>query len=407
MSGNSSLYILFATALILPTVSALVGALIVWPPADRVPLPWYERARLNFPAKVGPVINILVIAEINFFTLITEAVTLRMSVRPIDLVFATAASFAGPVLIAFWLGWRASARRRPIGRWMVGCICALIFRFFNVPIYVGFSVAFFLLPHDFVTVSSLLLLAAALMAFNAWGGNILFARVIGLAQPALPRTERAADWAAERVGIRPRAVYEMRWPIVRVDGFVFSQFLVFTDTAAELLSDDELLAQSIRELTFFKQRWLAGILRVGDSFFCFMMLSSVAIAATFGGAFTILIGSLAGMSGGLLLRPLLRRVHLRADALAAESAIDPLSALRALERQLELNLQPIVTVSKNSPNAHLYDRLTAAGIAPPYPRPRPPSKGRIIACIAAGAATEVVLSVMILIGGSTLAATFL
>ncbi len=54
------------------------------------------------------------------------------------------------------------------------------------------------------------------------------------------------------------------------------------------------------------------------------------------------------MGAVLLIRPFMRRAQLKADALAAAAAIDPTSALRAMERQSELNLQPIVTMFKRS-----------------------------------------------------------
>jgi len=107
------------------------------------------------------------------------------------------------------------------------------------------------------------------------------------------------------------------------------------------------------------------------------MLACTVIGVTMGGH-AILIGALTGFTAVLLARPFIRRAHLQADRLAANAGIDATAALRALERQFELNLFPMVAVSNRTPDAHLYDRLVAAGVQPAYPRPRPPSKGRII-----------------------------
>lgn len=206
----------------------------------------------------------------------------------------------------------------------------------------------------------------------------------------------AADWAGERVGTRASAVFELRWPRVTVDAFIFSRYLVVTDAAADLLSDDELLALCVREITFFQQPWLTGTLRIMDSALIFFMLACTVVGMTLGGH-AILVGTLVGFGTAYLMRPLLRRTQLKADALAAHSAIDPAAALRALERQYELNLKPVVAASDRSREPHLYDRMTAAGIPPAYPRPQPPSTGRIVLSLVAAVVTFLMLSLGFLI----------
>jgi hypothetical protein len=47
---------------------------------------------------------------------------------------------------------------------------------------------------------------------------------------------------------------------------------------------------------------------------------------------------------------------------------------RALEKMYEANLLPVVMRGKGPIHPHLYDRLTAAGAPPPYPRPKPPRR---------------------------------
>jgi hypothetical protein len=215
-------------------------------------------------------------------------------------------------------------------------------------------------------------------------------------RPNPPRAAHAADWAGERVGVRAAGVLEMVWPVVRMDAFVFSRYLIVTDAAATLLSDEELFALCIREISFFQQPWLAGTLRVLDSALIFFLLACVAIGATVGGH-ALLIGTLVGFGSVWIIRPFYRRAQLRADALAKNAAIDGGSALRVLERQFELNLQPVVSISNKSRDAHLYDRMVAAGIPPAYPRPWPPSTGRVVLSVATAFATCVVLCIAFLI----------
>jgi hypothetical protein len=397
MTPKSAEIFLLAGTTTIATLSALVGALIVLPPARSSQMPWWERARRTYSARLAPAITVFVLLQILCPT--TAFYFAIVGFRPPIpwFVGACLTPILGPMMIAMVFAWLATPRNRPIWYWLVGCISAMLFRFPNTIIYSSAAVALYLLPHDLPTVVMVLILAAAGMAFAAWGGGIWLARAIGLARPALPRAALAADWAGERVGIRAAKVYELLWPQVRVDAFIFSRYLVVTDSAATQLSDDELFALSVREITFFRQRWLAGTLRIFDSAVIFFMLACTAIGSVIGGH-ALLIGSATGFGTVLLVRPFYRRAQLKADALAATAVIDAASALLALARQFELNLQPIVAVSNRSPDAHLYDRLVAAGIPPPFPRPAPPSRGRIALSIAAAAGTCVILSIAFLIG---------
>ena len=176
-----------------------------------------------------------------------------------------------------------------------------------------------------------------------------------------------------------------------------SRYLVVTDAAATLLTDEELLALCTREVTFFQQPLLTGTLRVADSVVIYSLLACTAIGAVLGGH-ALLIGTLTGFGSVLIMRPFFQRAQLKADALTSLAAADSASALRALERQYELNLQPMVAASARSQDAHLYDRMVAAGIQFSYPRPNPPSKGRVVLSVAAAAGTCLMLSIIFLMG---------
>jgi hypothetical protein len=376
-------------------ISALAGALVVLPPGESQPMPWWERARRTYPARVAPAISVFVLAQILMPTTMFCFNTFGYR-PPVSRFFAIGLGpMIGPVAMAIFMAWLASPRRKPIGYWLAGCISAILFRFPNTLVCAVLALALYLLPHELSTVLLVLLVGAGALAFAAWGGGIWVAQAMGLARPALPRATHAAEWAGERVGVRASKSFEILWPNVRVDAFVFSRYLVFTDSAASLLNDEELLALSIREVTFFQQRWLAGTLRVLDSAMIFFLLCCTAVGATAGGNASM-VGALVGVGSALLIRPFVRRVQIKADALAASAAIDPQSALLALARQFELNLQPMVAVSNRSQDAHLYDRMAAAGIAMNYPRPTAPSKGRILLSIATAAVTCGILSIAFL-----------
>jgi hypothetical protein len=74
----------------------------------------------------------------------------------------------------------------------------------------------------------------------------------------------------------------------------------------------------------------------------------------------------------LTFRVVARRMEARADAAAAGRESESRWAYgRALERIYEANLVPAVLRRKGT-HPHLYDRLTACGPHPAYPRPQPP-----------------------------------
>jgi Zn-dependent protease with chaperone function len=378
------------------TISAVVGALVTLPPRGWRQFSWPQQARLAQPARMATVINILILSQVLIPASVIYFDLLGFAPPTAWLVTVDLFALLGAVGTALFMAWLMSPRRRPVWRWVIGCASALLFGYPNTLVYTAMCLAIYLLPASVLMLVMILIFGAMGMVFAAWGGGIWVARALGLARPALPRAVNAANWAGERVGVRVTAVYELLWPRVMVDSFSFSGYLVVTEAAAELLSDDELLGLSVREISFFKQPWLAGMLRVLDSTIIFFLLACVAISQILGRQ-ALLFGVIAGWVLAILMRPLSRRAQIRADALAAQAAIDPRDALRALERQYELNLTPVVAISASSRDAHLYDRMVAAGIAPVYPRPQPPSKARIFLSLGAAAGACVVISITFLI----------
>jgi hypothetical protein len=392
MTPEHALVLVAVMMLVLVTASALVCVAIVLPPRHWRELPWPERARLAHPARVAPTVTVFVLGWISVFT---ESFALGGFglAPPMDLRFyVLIASLAGAIVVALVAAWLVAPRRVSIGYFLAGCGSRILFGFMNTAVFAVMAIALAIFPHDMATVILILIAGAVGIGFAAWGGGIWIANVLGLARAALPRATHAADWAGERVGVRAARVFELRWPRVTVDAFVFSRYLVVTDAAAELLNDDELFALSLRELTFFQQRWLAGFIRVADSVVIYFMLVCIAIGSTIN-QHAALIGALVGFVSAYTIRPFTHRAQLKADALAANVAIDPQASLRALEREYELNLRPVVAVSNRARDAHLYDRMVAAGLVPAYPRPLPPSRMRTIVGVLAAGVTYVVLSV--------------
>jgi hypothetical protein len=309
---------------------------------------------------------------------------------PIPLLFAAnSAGLCTAMLVALASAWNVSPRRLPVWRWCAGCASMLLFNYPNLLIFSAMALALMCLGPTPINIVMTLLIGAIGLAMAAWGGGIVMARLIGLARPALPRAQHAADWAGERVGARARVAYELIWPKVTVDSFNFSCFLVFTDSAAELLDENQLLALAVREIAFFKLPGLVGALRIIESAVTFFMLACIAIGWAIGEQ-PMLFGFIVGWGTALAIRPFIRRAHLKADALAAEAGLDSHAALLALHRQYELNLTPVVIRAGGTPS--LYDRLVAAGVPPEYPRPPAPSGWKILLSLAVATTTCVILS---------------
>jgi hypothetical protein len=67
-------------------------------------------------------------------------------------------------------------------------------------------------------------------------------------------------------------------------------------------------------------------------------------------------------------------MEVRADGIAAGMALDLNDYARALESICRTNQMPVVLSSRmRGVHPNLYDRLTAVGAKPAYPKPLPPS----------------------------------
>lgn len=84
---------------------------------------------------------------------------------------------------------------------------------------------------------------------------------------------------------------------------------------------------------------------------------------------------------GVPIGRLCRRMEERADRVACEHMHDAAAYASALERLHEHNLVPAVLGKGRKTHPDLYDRMTAAGVTPSYPRPDPPSRRPVYAAV--------------------------
>src|SRR5205823_45956 len=95
---------------------------------------------------------------------------------------------------------------------------------------------------------AVLVAGAAAFVFLTRGGGLPIARALGLARLASPRLSAVVARAAERVGLRPRATYEIPSSNANAFAFPLSGRLAFTTTILDVLDDDELTAVCAHEL---------------------------------------------------------------------------------------------------------------------------------------------------------------
>jgi Zn-dependent protease with chaperone function len=393
----SSLCGLAGTVLVAAVASGAAGGAaslgVVWT-LRRQPAAWPERARQVFAAKQGMVLAVIITpflcSAVNVFF------DASFSLLPGRALVAAAWLTA----LVVGLGWyRFTAqhwrdRSLPASRaWRSGLAVFLISGSSYVPLLVGWLS----MPNTF-GVRAAVIFAAVLfgIAVLACGGGFRLARALGLVHPAPPRLERIVAGMAARVGVRPRSVYVLEWPMVNALALPLSRTLAFSDTALEVFSDDELAAVAGHELGHLGEPPRVLLARVAG---CFLMAPLVLIGPVSAahGLLGQLILLLPVMLGARLRGRLSRRLEIDADAVGRAHSADGVYA-RALERMHEANLLPVVH-DTDSTHPHLYDRLISAGAPPAYPRPAPPPRSavRLIAGAALATAAAVLVAVPVVL----------
>lgn len=243
------------------------------------------------------------------------------------------------------------------------------------PVLVPFALMLALMPGRWGwDAAAVLTLGAALATFHVGGGWLLVLRRLGLARPASPRLAAIVGRVVDRVGVRPRASFELASPQANAMAWPVPRLLVFIGPIAEILDDDELASIVAHELGHLDEPWSSYLTRLASSYF----LVAFAACLPLGGSF----GPMAGLAPPALLvatlwiaRRVGRRMEERSDRLGRENQGEAGGTYaRALEALYRANLVPAVLRGKRNVHPDLHDRLIAAGVTPDYPRPAPPPR---------------------------------
>jgi Zn-dependent protease with chaperone function len=292
--------------------------------------------------------------------------------------FAGLAAYAPCGLIRLRLERRLQSR--PLGalRWFGGILLSWLILFpfiFLVPLVIFVSTEEWE-PAVFVALG----LALLALFFFLHGGGLLLARLLGLARPAGARLRAIVEQAASRTGVRPLGVYELRWRITNAFAFPLGGRLAFTDTLLAKLTDEEVGAIAAHEMGHLGEPRRVALLGTIPGILFLALGTARPFIHSFGpGAFMAL--GLGAAAVAILFRRVVRRLEVRADAVAHVYEGDPGAYARALEKTYAADLTPVVLASKGTTHPNLYDRLLAAGVTPPYARPLPPSRFRALVAV--------------------------
>jgi len=221
------------------------------------------------------------------------------------------------------------------------------------------------------------------VAVLASGTGVFLSRAVGLVSAGRPELVRAAEGAAAASGHRPRFVWEIELAQANALALPWMQGVLVTRRLMEIASPEEVEAILRHELGHLREPWPMKVGRLALPVGAGVLLALLPVvwqdplelAAT-------LVGVIALFAGSLVLRRYARRMEHHADAELGE---DHATYARALEKLYAENLVPAVIGEKRLTHPELYDRMTAAGHPPSWPRPEPPKKKRLGRLVLGGA----------------------
>lgn len=382
-------------------VSAIVGWLTRIPtrhlPQDAS---WYERARAEFPGRIGLFRAAWVAALIVPVSSIAVGMHGLIAAGPVHAIpasvvlsLSSVATFA--VIYRAYSKNEARVTQTPHSGANVARDLASRIVIHHLPI--GFVVGTWLLVQTQSTPSAAITVAVATLMYLAvvFGAGLSLARWLGLASPASPRlaaiveavasrvTSRPSTWAGSQTRIfplRPR-VLEIALTQANAVAFPAAATVVFTAGALAVLTDEELGSVAAHELGHLTEARRVSLLRVsGGLLLLFGAVGERALAAALRsqGPIAIAVAIATALAPCFLalwfiVRPLARRMEWRADQVARDLVFDGRVFAEALERIYQANMVPPVVGRKRMPHPELYDRMIAAGVSPGYARPMPPN----------------------------------
>jgi Zn-dependent protease with chaperone function len=337
---------------------------------------WTERARLGYPLLAvsrggGVILPIILFA--------TPAIW-RNAFSAVPAFVLSAALMAALYLSALFVRRRATRglSEIPLTYWETARGEWLGLVLLTPQLFVMFAMSFSIgVPLDELDVVQSLVGVAA-FALICRSAGLPFVRLLGAVRRAEPPLTQIVDAIARTAGVRVRRVWVVDWPCVNALALPWSRQLVYTKELLARFDHEEIAAFTAHELGHLSESTSVKMMR---------SLGALALLPL---GFTAPIVGRYGMSGLAVVIVVVyvvlfaavhvaRRMEHRADGVAHTHDLSEGTYARALEKAYRANGFPAVMPQKRPVHPHLYDRLTAAGVVPDYPRPAPPSRGRAFA----------------------------
>lgn len=203
--------------------------------------------------------------------------------------------------------------------------------------------------------------------------RLLLLRPLGLLTRPDARLQGWVDAAVKQVGVQPRVVDLLESDTANAFAFFWSRSLLVTRRAMDVLTDAQGVALIAHELGHLTEPWRVRLIRLLPLAVLTLGITGAGLASR--RTFVLGLGVWMLVFGltSLAVQRLARRMETRADQVAHE--VGGPDYARALERLYEVNLLPAVQRGGSHPS--LYERMTASGVTPDWPRPAPPSRAAL------------------------------
>lgn len=330
---------------------------------------WTERARLLFPARRSAATLMSLITGFIWFL---GYITVPDSFLSVGLL-----CFSGAELAMFFFNRELNPCLR-FGSWLRDVVGDfLLSSRWLFPVFVATIVE---IPPDFSLTTGLVALGFCLWVLaDGCGLGVRLSVWSGLLLPAGEKLNALIADVSRRTGMPVSGAWIMRSSAANAYACMSpAGWVIFTEGLLSTLSDEEIGTVCAHELEHFsdsRRMLFARIAVLGIFLACVLMKPTFAFGS--GESVWLVISICVGLVSlaGSLMAPMLRGMEERADRTAVDTQFDAGVYARALARIYEADQIPAV-MPQRSFGAHpdLYDRMTAAGVTPDFPRPPPPER---------------------------------
>lgn len=331
---------------------------------------WTERARVAHPLKQALGASLIAPILMAGFEVGRSAGTFAGAPRATLLLVVMAGSLAGWSLVARGVHGVLHGERLSWRTWLRETVTSLLIAWPHV-LWLALLMPF--IPPR-MGPAAVVVLAVATLGFGLlhWKSGLSILRLLGWARPATDRLQTVFDRAAESMGIRPAAVWEVPWSVANAFALPMRREVAVTDGALRVLDDADLVTIALHELAHLEE---PPRVRLARSFVWGVFLLMVAAQPVSGTWGLEGLAVLCTVAWGLVLALLAlnRRQEQTADIAAKSGEGESGREAASLEKIYRDQLLPVVQgfrLVRSHPD--LWDRMLAAGVQPSYPRPKPP-----------------------------------